>query len=133
MSVTGTIPSHRSPPVEAYENREAGEKLSAYNVVYLDGALIKKADASDRNKMPVAAMASKSALQGESIDVWYRGIVTNSAWNFTSGKPLFLMSGGVIGHNAPEVSGNVVQSLGRALTKTIMHFNPEDTIMVIGH
>lgn len=132
MGVTGTVPGSRSL-LEAYENREAGEKISVYDVVYLDGKLIKKADASDRNKMPAAAMAGESARQGELIDAWYRGIVTNSTWNFTSGARLFLMSGGVIGHNAPEVSGNVVQSLGRALTKTTIHFNPEVNTMIVGH
>lgn len=132
MPITGTI-----PPVvvteTVYESREAGEVLSAYDVVYLDGALIKKADAHHPNKMPGVGMIKTAVSQGMSVDVWYRGIINNTAWNLTSGQRLFLMSGGVLGHNAPDASGNVVQLLGEALTKTTIHFDPEDTIMIIGH
>jgi len=132
MAITGTV-----PPVTVtetvYESREAGEALSAYSIVYLDGALIKKSDPSDAAKMPAVGMIKTAVALGGSVDVWYRGIINNSAWNLTSGKRLFLMSGGVIGHNAPDVSGNVVQLLGEALTKTVIHFDPEDTIMIIGH
>lgn len=132
MSVTGTVPNTMVVPT-TYESQEAGEALSAYSVVYLDGTLIKKADASDAARMPAVGMIKAAVAQAGLVDVWYRGIITNSAWSLTSGQGLFLMSGGVIGHNAPDVSGNVVQLLGEALTKTIIHFDPEDTIMVIGH
>lgn len=154
MSITGTVPTKLSKlgvdthldmqgynildvgRVEqlaiAYESREVGESINAYDVVYMDGSLIKKADAHDRNKMPVAAMAIASGTLGDLIDCWFRGIVSNNAWSFTSGSTLFLMSGGVIGHSAPDVSGDVIQSLGKALTRTTIHFQPEDTIMVVG-
>ena len=132
MSITGTIPP--AIPVETtYESREAGEALSAYSVVYLDGTLIKRADARNSTKMPAVGMIKTAVALGGSVDVWYRGIINNSAWSFASGKRLFLMSGGVVGHNAPDVSGNVVQLLGEAITKTVIHFDPEDTIMIIGH
>lgn len=117
----------------AYESRESGESINKYDIVYMDGNLIKKADARNRDKMPAVAMAITSGVLGDPIDCWFRGIVSNAAWILTSGATLFLMSGGVLGHNAPDVSGNVVQSLGTALTQTAIRFNPEDTIMVIGH
>lgn len=131
MSITGTIPA--TPTETVYERREAGEGLSAYDVVYLDGTLIKKADAVNSTKMPAVGIIKTAIAQGESVDVWYRGIVTNSAWNLTPSQKLFLMSGGGIGHNAPDVSGNVVQLLGKALTKIIIHFDPDEAVMVIGH
>lgn len=131
MGVTGTVPS---TPVETiYESREAGEGLSAYSIVYLDGALIRKADASNQSKMPSVGIIKAAVAQGGSIDVWYRGIINNSAWDFTPGRRLFLMSGGVIGHNAPDTSGNVVQLLGKALTRTTIHFDPDEAIIVVGH
>lgn len=117
----------------AYESREAGESVNKYDIVYMDGNLIKKADARNRTKMPAVAMAITSGVLGDPIGCWFHGIVSNAAWSLTSGATLFLMSGGILGHNAPDVSGNVVQSLGRALTQTALHFEPEDTIMVIGH
>lgn len=139
MGITGTIPAPNPLEVTrieivqaAYDNRQAGEDISAYEIVYLDGTLIKKADASNINKMPAVGMALASGLMNETIDVCFRGIIANPAWNFTSGVALFLMSGGVIGHNAPDTSGNVIQGLGQALTKTAIHFDPEDSIMVVG-
>jgi len=117
----------------AYEGREAGESINRYDLVYMDGNLIKKSDASNLNKMPAVAMAITSGALGDSINCWFRGIVSNAVWSLTSGATLFLMSGGVLGHNAPDVSGNVVQSLGRALTETAIHFEPEDSTMIVGH
>jgi len=129
MSVTGTVPI----TTETKYRRQVGESLSAYDVVYLDGVLIMKADPSEAAKMPAVGMIKATAVQGDTVDVWYRGLMTNPAWNLTSGATLFLMSGGVIGHNAPDVSGNIVQLLGEALTKTSIHLDPEDSIMVVGH
>ena len=131
MSITGTVP--HTATQTTYESWKAGEALATYSVVYMDGTLIKKADASNQTKMPAVGMIKAAVAQGASVDVWYRGVINNSAWNFTSGQPLFLMSGGVIGHNAPDVSGNIVQLLGEALTKTSIHLDPEDSIMVVGH
>lgn len=111
---------------------QTGEAINAYDIVYLDGDLVKKADASNSNKMPAIGMAIQSGAPPATIDACFQGIITNAAWNFTSGAPLFVLSGGGMGHNIPDVSGFIVQSLGVALTKTTIHFQPEDTIMVIG-
>lgn len=129
MSVKGTVPAETG---SVTYQRRAGEAIAAYTVVCFDGILILKADPLDATRMPSQGIIQAAATEGNMATAYAEGIITNPSWNFTSGQAIFLMSGGVIGHSAPELSGNIVQQLGEALTKNTIFFKPEDTIMVIG-
>lgn len=128
MSVKGTVPAE----ISLTYKRRAGEAIAAYTVVCLDGILILKADPLDAARMPGQGIIKATASEGDIVNTYAEGIMTNPSWNLTSGQALFLMSGGVIGHSAPELSGNIVQQLGEALTKNTIFFKPEDSIMRIG-
>lgn len=130
--VTEAIETIRTELTEiAWDDQHAGEALSQFDVVFLDGVFWKKADA----RVPSMArqpfgMAEDTVSSGGVGDVWLRALVSNTAWSFTSGGLTFLASGGGITQTPPAASGDSVVNLGVATTITAMEFNPGGPTLV---
>lgn len=105
---------------------KAGEALTQYALVYQDGELIKKADATSPATMDALGLLSRPVAAEVVGDVIIRGRVTNSAWSWTSGAYLFAStSGGHMAEAPPTASGNVTQQVARALKPTLIEVNPQ--------
>jgi len=116
----------------AWDEQSAGEAVSQYDVVFRDGSFWKKADARDPSLVPAVGigMAQDTALSGANLDVWVRGIISNGAWALASGARVYLASGGGMTMSGLGLSGDTSLVLGRALTTTIMEFNPEEPVRI---
>lgn len=109
----------------------AGEALVQYALVYQNGELIKKANATNTEKMDAIGLMNAAVAEGILGDVIIRGRVTNSAWSWTSGAYLFASTtGGTMTHTPPTTSGNVSQQIARALTPTLIEVNPQLGYMI---
>ena len=114
-----------------YNNLTAGEALSRYDVVFMDGDFVKIARADgDTFLSPAMGIAEKqAAVSGGSVDIMIRGVVSNASWSFTSADVLFLSatSGGLMTGTMPNASGDWVQRMGISITGEGVAFNPETT------
>lgn len=102
----------------------AGIALARFDVVFLDGAFARLADASNLALMPALGLSDDAPASGITGDIFVQGIVSNSAWAFTSGGLVFVASGGGLTQTVPSASGHIVQQMGIALTQTSMHLKP---------
>lgn len=123
--------------VEVYQlvhnNIVAGEDIDQYDIVYFYGTTVKKANAGDSSKMPVAGMALSSASSGDTLDVLDTGRISNSTWSFTAGLKIFAnTTDGSITTTPPSNSGDVIQVLGRTLSSTLILFEPEERTLTLG-
>lgn len=116
----------------AWDQQSAGEALSQYDVIFRDGSFWKKANARDPSLVPSVGigMAQDTALSGANLDVWMRAIVSNGGWALASGGRVYLASGGGMTMSGLGTSGDTSLLLGRALTTTVMEFNPGKPILI---
>jgi len=114
-----------------YNDLQAGEALSRYDVVFMDGDYVKIAKADgDTLKNPAMGISEKqSAISGGTVDVMIRGVVSNASWTFASADVVYLsaFSGGLMTGTAPKLSGDWVQRMGISITPEGVAFNPETT------
>jgi len=115
----------------AWNDQFAGEVLSQYDVVYLDGDFWRLADARvpNRARRPLG-IATDDIASGSIGDIYLRALLSNSAWVFTSGDRVFLASGGGVTMSGPEASGDTSCVLGRATTVTQMEFHPQPAMLI---
>lgn len=114
-----------------FKRIEAGEALVQYDVVYQDGLLIKKSNATNTDKMDAIGLMNAAAALGILGDVIFRGRITNTSWSWTSGAYLFASTtGGEMTETPPTASGNVSQQMAKALTPTLIEVNPQLGYMI---
>jgi len=106
----------------------AGETLSAYDLCYLksDGKYW-KADADAASTMPSIALAT-APINAEATGTFIRrGLVTNSAWNWSTigGYIYASTTPGALTQMAPSGSGDQVQIVGIAVSATQIDFDPQ--------
>lgn len=108
---------------------EAGEDLIEHSLVYQDGELIKKADASSPATMDAIGIMNKRVDLGIPGNVIIRGRVPTSGW--TSGAFLFASTTpGAMSETPPSHSGNVSQQVARVLMPTLIEVNPQLGYMI---
>lgn len=115
----------------ALNDVQAGEDLSVYDTVFLDGSFVRPADAAVLATMPSLGLSQDAPASGVVGDVWIGGLVSNGSWSLTSGDPAFVASGGGLTTTAPSSSGNVVQRMGRATTETEVYLDPSVDVIQI--
>lgn len=97
--------------------------ITAYNVVSISG--IGQATAPDitviADGLGIIGIATSAASgSGLSINVQPIGVVSNSAWTWTPGAPVWCGAGGVPTQTAPTGAGNWVRKVGVAVSATDM-------------
>lgn len=84
-----------------------------------------KTDADDATIMPGEGLAMEDALDGEECRILLSGIFRDDSWGWTPGSRLYLSSTpGDMTHTRPIGKYKQYQSVGKALTATVIHFNP---------
>lgn len=104
------------------EYLQAGEEITAYSLVYLDGngqwAL---ADASAAATATVVGLATQPIHSGQKGRVLQQGYANSNAWSWTVGADLYATDvAGVIG----EVAGTEERKVGVAVSATLIYFDP---------
>lgn len=119
----------------AYDDMVAGAALSQFDVVYMDGTFIRRAQANNIATMPGLGMARLGVSSGLQVDVLFRGLLSNGAWSglIVSGQPVYVNpnSAGLITASSPPNSGNVAQRLGMGRTNTSLELHVEDNYIVV--
>ena len=116
------------------EDKNAGENLTAGNLVYLktDGYWWKTdADAVVSTK-GLLGLAMETKTVGNAVKVLIFGKVTDAGWSWAVGNPIYVScTAGGLTQTAPSGSGDQVRKIGHALSSTIIIFNPDATILEI--
>jgi len=126
MMPTGIAPDTAS--IVASEALAAGDMVDVYD----DGgtSTCRKADATTSGKLATGFVLA-AVESAANASIYFEGI-NNQVTGLTVG-PLFLSAaipGGVTAI-APSASGNVVQSVGRAISATSMSFEPAQPIVLV--
>lgn len=111
----------------------AGETLSAGNLVYVNGSgSVLKADASAASKEAVGFVlagitnaASGTVYFGSGVITGLTGLTAGSAYYLSDSTP-----GGVT-TTVPSGSGKIVQRVGRAISSTVLYFEPQAPILLV--
>lgn len=117
-------------------DQTAGEDFAQYDTIYQSAdALWYRTDAFNTNRVPrrgVGLSQDNPAGSGELFDVWIRGLISNNSWNFVSGAPVYVGSG--VGTapvmSAPTASGVWQYLIGKAITSSLLDFDPSDPIQI---
>jgi len=108
-----------------YRKIQAGEDLVQYTLVYQDGEVVKKSDATNPNLMPALGLVNQTVTSGIPADIIIRGRVNNPNWSWTSGVALFASTtAGEMTETPPTTSGYVSQRVAIALTQNLIELNP---------
>ena len=114
----------------------AGENIANFSVVciYIDGRA-HLADADSSAYMPAIAMNTTGGTisSGAQGDFLIFGIVRNTAWAFTIGKPIYVdpATDGVISSTMPTTASECVQVVGYAISPDSFVFNPSPDFVVL--
>jgi len=111
----------------------AGETLLKGKLVYLDsGGNWLYADASAEASMPAVGLTLEAIPAGVRGKILFIGKFQYSGWSFTPGSLLFAStSEGEISMTAPNQSGEQVQAVGKALSQTLILFNPSYVLVEV--
>lgn len=114
-------------------NFTAAENISAFDLVYLDGSgRVRKSSASNKNTLPVVAMATQSTSVGERNTFVTFGVISNpSPSNLSAGDDLFADTtpGGMVNNIGVQAIGDqqYVQRIGVVINSKEIFFSPEMT------
>ncbi len=103
------------------------ESMDSHTVLYVDsnGCWV-KADASDASKMPCSGISCEDISSGLKGTILVTGLIHSNNWNWTPGGLLYVSTtSGDMTQTAPDAQGNRVQIVGRALSTTLILFNPD--------
>jgi len=107
--------------------KPAGETITQWDVVYLDGTSNEwmQADADAAGEFPARGIAVEAGSDGNALKVLVQGTIRNDGWSWTNeGKTLFLSDTAAgLTETAPRTSGDAVQILGYSLTDDEIYFN----------
>ena len=109
------------------------------NVVYGDFLYLKtdgkwwKSDADAEASMPVEAMATETiAANASGVLLWQRGIARDDSWSWTPETELFASTTpGALTETRPSGSGDMVQSVAKSRTVTVIMFRPSPAMVEI--
>jgi len=119
------------------ENHTAGETLALGDVCYqkADGEWY-LADADASATMPAMKMAVAAGADGVSSRFISFGAVTNTAWSWTPGLPIYVSTTGTttntLTQTAPSGELDVIQIVGYAISSTTMYFAPSPIMVEVG-
>jgi hypothetical protein len=111
----------------------AGEALSAGNLVYVNASgNVLKADASSEAKEAVAFVTSAISNAATGTVYFGSGIITGLT-GLTAGSRYFLSgtTPGAVTTTAPTGTGKIVQQVGRAISTTVLYFEPQAPVLLI--
>ena len=110
----------------------ASEALSASNVVNVwnDGGAwkVRKADATTSGK-EVNGFVLEACDQGVEARIYFEGNITGLD-GLTPSTYFLSTTAGAITATPPSSSGNIVQKVGKAISATELHFEPQDFIVL---
>jgi hypothetical protein len=108
-------------------NKNAGETITQWDVVYLDGTSGEwmQADADAAGEFPARGIAVEAGTDGNALKVLVQGTIRNDGWTWTDEGVTLYLSDTVAGltETAPSTSGDAVQILGYALSDDEIYFN----------
>jgi len=85
---------------------------------------VRKANAGDTTK-PATGFVTATVSSGDDVTVYFAGSIITGLSGLTPGAAQYLdTTGGGITETAPSSDGEIVQSLGTALSSTSMIFDP---------
>lgn len=111
----------------------AGEEISQFDTVYLtETEGVKKSDADLDTTMPIKGIAVADVASGASGVFLIEGFIRNDGWNWTVGAFLYAdtVAGGVT-ETTHSGSEDMIQRVGIAVTKDIMWFRPDLTLLEV--
>jgi len=104
----------------------AGENISAFDLVYVSGDTIYKADADDTSKVRVVGIVKEDISSGNSGYVYVSGVIENDSWNFIAGMEVYLSAtAGEVIQVPPFSNGSVIEKVGIAIAnkKLLLYLN----------
>lgn len=103
------------------------EALPSHTVAYLNNVgTWRKANAGSINTMPATGLTCEAIPSGGKGTILLIGLINNNEWSWTPGGLLYAStSDGEMTHIKPDSQGNQVQIVGRAITGTLILFNPD--------
>lgn len=111
----------------------AGETLSAGNLVYVNGSgAVLKADASAASKEAVGFVLSGITNAASGTVYFGSGVITGLT-GLTSGSAYYLSDStpGGVTTTVPSGSGKIVQRVGRAISSTVLYFEPQAPVLLV--
>lgn len=109
--------------ITASEALAAGDWVNVWNST---GAKVRKADATTAGKKAMGFVLA-AVGNGAVATVYLHGINTQVTGQ-TPGEVFLQITAGLGGATVPSASGNVVQSIGTALSATEVSFEPKDPV-----
>lgn len=108
------------------------DPVSFGEVLFLSSTGWRLADADATSTMPGIALAVEANSSGSTPRLLLKGIVRDDSWAFTKGDRLYVdTTSGQITATAPSGSGDIVQTIGFALSATKVLFDPDATQTVV--
>lgn len=127
-NVSISIGSSASTPENAkpYNYLFAGESIPKYRVCYVHGgqAFIASSDMDVSYALSIEGISVNDAILGELTKIQLADKITNDAWNFTKGKPVYLGINGNVTQVVPE--SKLFCELGRALDEKTLFLDIEE-------
>lgn len=117
-----------------YCNLEAGAAISNFSLGYIDtNGRVSLADADASNLMPAVCLNTSggSTSAGTSYDFLIYGVVKNTGWSLTIGKPVYVSATGTVTSTPPSSATQCVQVIGRAISPNSILFNPSPDFVVL--
>ena len=68
---------------------------------------------------------------GTSYNFLIYGVVRNTAWTFTVGKPVYVSTTGTVTSTMPSAAPDCVQVVGQAISPDAFIFNPSPDFVVL--
>jgi hypothetical protein len=101
----------------------AGATISQWQTVYMgSGGEWLLADATDDSAAPCRALAAEAGTDGNPMTVVTEGVIRNDAWAWTVGGAIYLSTtAGGMTQTAPSATGEIVQSVGFAISADVMY------------
>ena len=117
-----------------YCNLEAGATISNFSLGYIDtNGRVSLAGADASNLMPAVCLNTSggSTSAGTSYDFLIYGVVKNTGWSLTIGKPVYVSATGTVTSTPPSSATQCVQVIGRAISPNSILFNPSPDFVVL--
>lgn len=110
-----------------------GETFQAYELGCLnDVGVWVPSDATDESLMPALALSVSTVYAGTIGTFLLIGVVNNNEWRWNPGALLYASrTPGRITETRPDVTGDQVQFIGRALSSTLIIFVPSYVVIEV--
>lgn len=111
----------------------AGETLERLKTIHLDsGGNWVYSNASAEATMPTIGLTLEAIPAGKKGTILLIGKIQNNNWNWTPGSILYTSkTDGDMTESIPNQSGDQVQAVGKALSQTLILFNPSYVLVEV--